>query len=285
MKSVRKKLWFLWEKVMPEIDDFFVINDSFKADPHEIVEIFNRFKNAKIPKTQLQKHFGALLQSNNNKLLFRKKEIDNKPKQEFWTLCFLDAVTKNYNQNIKYSGNNNISRENLKEIASFSLYPDRIQKTKNFLMEKGIYLYFIENVKGSKIDGAVFLTDQSAIAIGLTTRFYRLDYVWFTLLHELSHIILHYEQLKNGIISLEDSREEIEIQANVLAKESIINRVKYRVCDAKRTLESADVIRYAEENNIHPALLAGIIRRDLNNYTAFTDIIENSKIREEDVYD
>jgi HTH-type transcriptional regulator/antitoxin HigA len=120
----------------------------------------------------------------------------------------------------------------------------------------------------------------------LTVRFERLDHLWFTLLHELSHVILHYNYLiKEGIISIENSQDEIEVEANRLAKEAIISPEIYRVCKPKRTRNSGDLRKYAKDNHIPPELLAGIIRRDLNNYQVFNDIIMNFKIRRSDLYE
>ena len=42
-----------------------------------------------------------------------------------------------------------------------------------------------------KIDGAAFLVDEIPV-IGMTLRLDAVDNFWFTLLHEVAHVILHY---------------------------------------------------------------------------------------------
>jgi HTH-type transcriptional regulator/antitoxin HigA len=269
---------------MPEIDDFFVNTDISQINLNNVIEKYLYFKNSSIPDNYIKKYFGALLQDYDNKTLFKRKEISNSPIQEFWTLRFIDIAENNYD-NINIKKYSTFGINDLKEIVNICFYDDRIKRAKEYLITKGIYLYFIDSLPGTKIDGAVCLTTFSTIAIGLTVRFERLDYLWFTLLHELAHLILHLDLLNEGIISIEDSQEKIEVESNRLAKESIISPEKYRVCLPKRTLETDDLYKYAKNNNIHPALLAGIIRRDLYCYNKFSDIIDKYKLKRSDLYD
>ena len=268
---------------MTELDDFFVINDMSEFDINEVIEKYKYFKKSTIPENYLKKHFKVLLQRDQN-VLYKKQEITNNPLQEFWALRFFDMVENN-NENTPIIRYSSINENDLKEIVKICLYDDRMTQVKNYLNKKGIYLYFIDFLPGTKIDGAVFFTSNNSIAIGLTVRFERLDHIWFSLLHELSHIILHFEYLNEGIISFENSQDIKEIEANRLAKDSIISPEKYRVCIPKRTLIADDVYKYAKANNIHPVLLAGIIRKDLNDYSIFNNIIKKYEIKRGVLYD
>lgn len=262
---------------MFEIDDFYVNNDISKIDLNKVKEKYNYFKNASIPESYLKKHFKVLLQENDNKTMYKKKESDISPLQKFWTLRFIDMAENNYDNLLK-NNYSLIDKNDLKKIINISKGDNVIYKIKKYLLEKGIHLYFLDSLPRTYIDGAVYLTSYSTIAIGLTLRFERLDYILFTLLHELSHIIIHNDYLSDGLISIEDSQEEIEMEANRFAKDMIISPQMYRVCLPKKTRETNDLIDYADEYNISPILLAGIIRRDLNNYQIFNEIINNSKI-------
>jgi len=267
------------------MDDFFVINDINQIDLNKVIERYKYYKNSSIPDKYLKKHFRALLQDTNTKMMFRKKDNIDTPLQEFWTLRFIDMAENNY-KNLPINKYSSLGKNDLKKIVNICLSNDIIIKTKEYLMSKGIYLYFIDSLPNTMIDGAVYITSYSTIAVGLTLRYERLDYVWFTLLHELSHIILHYQYLnENIIISIENSQDVKEAEANRLAKDSIISPKEYRVLLPKRTLNSDDLNKYAVINNIPPALIAGIIRKDLNNYQIFSDVINNFKINRSDLYD
>jgi HTH-type transcriptional regulator / antitoxin HigA len=271
---------------MPEIDDFFVLNDDSQIDLNKVIEKYKYFKNSPIPVNYLRKHFGILLQDDESNMMFKRKEIANNPLQEFWALRFLDMAENNY-ENLSIKKFSPLEKNILKEVVNICFSENRINEVKYFLMSNGVYLYFIDYLPGTNIDGAVYITTHSTIAVGLTVRFERLDHIWFTLLHELAHIILHYQFLSDSknIISIENSQDIIEIESNRLAKDSIISPEKYRICLPKRTRNSNDIIKYSKENNVHPALLAGIIRRDLNIYNIFNDIIEKYKIKRSDLYE
>jgi HTH-type transcriptional regulator/antitoxin HigA len=269
---------------MSDIDDFFVINDISQIDLNKAIDRYKHFKNSSIPDNYLKKYFSALLLDTNDRIMFKKKEITDKPLQDFWTVRFIDMAENNYN-NLPINKYSSLEKKDLKEVVKICLGDNIISDTRNYLMEKGIYLYFIEPLPGADVDGAVYITGLSTIAVGLSLKYNRLDYVWFNLLHELSHIILHFDILKEGILSIENSPDIKEMQANRLAKEAIISPEEYRVLLPKRTRNPVDLIKYARLNNIPSALLAGIIRRDLNDYQLFSEIVNVFKINRSDLYE
>ncbi|MCL2138423.1 MAG: ImmA/IrrE family metallo-endopeptidase [Treponema sp.] len=269
---------------MLEIDDFYVINDTSDFDLNKAIENYKYFRNAKIPEIHLKKHFSALAVNDQN-ILYKKKEIANNPLQKYWTLRFIEMAEKNVS-NIPKTNKLSLEKSDLQKIAKLSICDDRINRVKKFLKERGIYLYFIDSLPGTNIDGSVFCTSNDSIVIGLTVRYERLDNLWFTLLHELSHVVLHENYLKEGgHISFDKSQDIKEIEANRLAKDSIISPEKYRACIPKRTRDVNDLLIFADNNNIHPALLAGLIRNDLNDYMIFSEIIVNAKIERSKLYD
>ncbi|MCL2244116.1 MAG: ImmA/IrrE family metallo-endopeptidase [Treponema sp.] len=269
---------------MFDIDDFFVSNNINNININTVIDRYNYFKSSSIPENYLKQHFKVLLQDTDNKMMFKKNEIKNKPLQEFWTLRFID-MAENYNDDFSVNNISSLDKGDLKEIINICFKENIVAEIKNFLNARGISLYFIEPLIGTKIDGAVYITGSSSIAVGLTVRFERLDHLLFSLLHELSHIILHKQHLTGGIVSITDSQEEIELEANRLAKDSIISPEIYRVCKPKKTKISSDLLKFAAEYNVHPALLAGIIRKDTNNYRIFNDIIQKIKINRNDLYE
>jgi len=265
---------------MLEIDDFFVAGDINQIDLKKSIEKYRYFNDAGIPKKDLIENFSALSRNYNAKMMFKKNSnISDNHLQEFWVLRFLEIAENN--NCIFTKKHSSLSKDELKEIADISLKDERIKLVQKFLMEKGIALYFIASLPETKIDGAVFLTNNGTIAVGLT-KYKRLDYLWFTLLHELSHTILHSKLLEAGIISIEDSSEEIEVQANKMAIDAILCYKEYSKM-INQKMNSSDIIKYAQDNNIHPALLAGIIRRGKKDHTLYEDIIDTYKIMENDL--
>lgn len=118
----------------------------------------------------------------------------------------------------------------MNNIAKYSKSIRSFNEIENLLREKGIILIYESYIKGSNIDGACLTLPNGIPVIAVTMRFDRLDSFWFTLLHELAHIHLHYEYLKDPIVDdLEnESQEKFEKQANLLAKFSIVEKHEWR---------------------------------------------------------
>ena len=71
-------------------------------------------------------------------------------------------------------------------------------KLKVILADCGIALVFLPHLKGSFLQGASFM-DGRKIVVGLTVRGKDADKFWFSLFHEIGHIILgHIGQLNGG---------------------------------------------------------------------------------------
>jgi len=71
--------------------------------------------------------------------------------------------------------------------------------------------------------------------IGLTLRHDRIDNFWFTLLHELAHLVEHYQVLSSTDHVFFDeldieTDDEIEAQADRLAKNSLVPSKFAKIC-------------------------------------------------------
>lgn len=180
----------------------------------------------------------------------------------------------------------------INEIAKLSVNVENVYKLHEILMSYGIILIYERYIQGSKIDGACFKLNDGTPVISISFRFDRLDSFWFTLLHEISHIILHYDNLNNPIIDdlysqVKSTDIKIERQANNLAKSAILDRAAGRslISEIRNVGNNSKgayelISDYSKEFKIHPALVAGVLSFDLNNYTLFAKILNEYKIRD-----
>lgn len=157
---------------------------------------------------------------NKFKVLFRKKTNASDALYALW-LSRISQVAKNrlLEDNItKFEG---LTKDDLKNIAKLSKDKSNILKLPSILSTYGIILVYEKSIQGMKLDGAVFKLFTNNPVIGISLRYSRYDYFWFTLMHELSHIVLHYEELDTPIFDDLDEVADvlIEKQANKLAKE------------------------------------------------------------------
>lgn len=201
---------------------------------------------------------------------------------EFWVSESKKIATEEYVNSRPPKFDSNLATRALgKSVAELSLNPTNLLAVKDLLAKYGILLIKCNYVSASNIDGVVFLLPTGNPVIVLSGRFKRLDSLWFTLLHELAHVIQHYDSLSNPIVEniiepISEARpEKIERQANKLAKEFLISRDNWRSSKALITGRDEDLQKDSAQFKIHPVLLAGLIRFDKNNYRLFSKIIKN----------
>lgn len=68
---------------------------------------------------------------------------------------------------------------------------DGITAARDALDEAGVALCFVRQVPGTRVSGAAWWPRGQRPVIGLTERHRRADQLWFTLAHELAHLVLH----------------------------------------------------------------------------------------------
>lgn len=82
-------------------------------------------------------------------------------------------------------------KDGLKALHSLLGSAEEVRRVPALLADAGVRLVLIEHLPQSKIDGAAFWFDearkQPVVAVSL--RFDRIDFFWFTLVHELMHIL------------------------------------------------------------------------------------------------
>jgi HTH-type transcriptional regulator/antitoxin HigA len=151
------------------------------------------------------------------------------------------------------------------------------------LVKSGIILVYERALPRMKLDGVVFRLDSGHPVIGISFRFPRLDNFWFTLMHELAHISLHMRFLDDPFFDdLEtDSEEVAEKQASRLAKDSFVERQLWRNCEPKYDKSDNAVIKFSKKIGIHPAIVAGMLQRELNEFYMFRKIVDDVDVRKE----
>lgn len=174
-----------------------------------------------------------------------------------------------------------VTKAELKAFAKMSADVESLQELPDVLAQKGILLIHERSLPGTKVDGACFKLPSGNPVIALSLRYSRLDNYWFTLLHELSHVHLHYNELDNVIVDDFDEVDEelIEKQANKLTLESFIPRSSWRNCEPKFSRAPEDVVKFADAMGVHPAIVAGRLRKELGRYDLFAEIVNEIDVR------
>jgi len=161
-----------------------------------------------------------------------------------------------------------ITDEFLKQLAKLSRSVDGPKIAAEFLAMKGVVLVVEPHLPKTKLDGAAMLDQDGTPVIGLTLRYSRVDYFWFTLMHELIHVQRHLTRQSPAFVDEDDldNEDEREAEANFLAAEAFIPRHIWQASEALRTKRGEAVMKLADSLMIHPSIVAGRIQRETNNY-------------------
>lgn len=171
----------------------------------------------------------------------------------------------------------------LVDLVRLSKLDDGPARASELLKEHGIILIVELHIPGMKVDGAAFLVDQIPV-IGITLLRDALDNFWFTLLHEVGHVILHYRTgLAAGFFDDSESmqvdgleEEANKFAANMLIPEELWSRSPARIAKTANPIEC-----FAEQLGISPAIVFGRVRLERKNYAIFSDKIGRGKVRKQ----
>ena len=242
-----------------------------KANSRELVE--NLFSKIGMP-LQLQ---GMLRQSN-----FRSAPKSDRNALIAWAAGVLKK-SKSITAPIKYK-DGIVNLAFMQELAKLSTMENSPLAVRDYLLKHGIILLIEPHFPGTKLDGAVLFANKDNPIIGLTLRHDRLDNFWFTLMHELAHVALHY---KNSTDIFYDELDEIkglelgdkEREADDLAGEALVPTAKWEISPAKLIPSTMAANSLAKELGVHIAIVAGRIRHDGAKYIYLNNIIGQSKVR------
>lgn len=168
----------------------------------------------------------------------------------------------------------------LREVAQLSWFEQGPILAVEFLEKHGIAVIIEPHLKSTRLDGAALKDIDGTPIIGLTLRRDFLDNFWFTLLHELAHLWKHIGKdemfLDDFDVSSEDRREA---EANRIAREAFIPRISWKRSSAYLSPSRENIDALSRELKIHPAIIAGRIRRETGNYQLFSDLVGNGEVK------
>jgi HTH-type transcriptional regulator/antitoxin HigA len=169
----------------------------------------------------------------------------------------------------------------IKEVVQLSRFEEGPRMAIELLKNHGIAVIIEPQLKGTMLDGAALKEVDGTPIIALTLRYDRVDNFWFTLVHELVHVWKHIDDANEAILDdLEHaSTDKRESEANRIARDAFIPRSIWKRTDAYLKPSRETIVELAKELKIHPAIVAGRLRKEAGNYNQFTDLIGQGMVR------
>lgn len=147
-------------------------------------------------------------------------------------------------------------RKSIPEIRKMTRMPakDFCKKLSTLLAECGIAIVFLPHIGGSFLHGATFY-DGNKIVLGLTVRGKDADKFWFSLFHELAHIIYGH------IGKTEGTTQEDEHDADLYASETLIPEDKFNAFAQRGNITENTIKQFADEEEIDAGIVLGRLQK------------------------
>ncbi|MEO6680354.1 MAG: XRE family transcriptional regulator [Pseudomonas sp.] len=239
---------------------------------------------AGVGKTELVRSYFLGNGGQNAPVLHRKKfHGENKP-NEYALLAWQARVLEKARQQIESGSINEYEHSDswLRELARLTNKSKGPLAAKDFLAHKGVILVIERHLPSTYLDGAAMILETGHPVVAMTIRHDRLDNFWFVLFHELAHISLHlFDSLQMDFFDEESKNQGdgIEKEADDFALESLIDSISWDSCLSRFLLTKESILLDAKRLDIHPSIIAGRIRKESGNYSIFSDLLGQGKVR------
>ncbi len=228
---------------------------------------------------------------------------------QFFSVASFDTLSKVYQiESIAYRKTNTkeVSKENLKawlrfgeieaakiETKVFSLEKLKLLLPKikklnllepneyssqlvNILAECGIALVFLPYFKNTYVNGATRWINPNKVSIMVTPKNKMEDILWFTLFHELGHVVKHSK--KENYISFwdEDNLNENHIdrekEADKFASEMIISQKNWNQFLKNSLYTYSEIRKFAKEVKVKPGIVAGRLSKETGDWQKYSKL-------------
>lgn len=149
------------------------------------------------------------------------------------------------------------------------------------LAECGIRFVLVEGLKGAKIDGATFWMANDEPVIALSLRFDRIDWFWFTLLHELDHVEHGEGSMDVTLVGTDatrsDAKPEAEQRADSSATSTLLSpeALDDFIRRNRPLFSKVRIAGFAHLAGVHPGIVVGQLqRKDVISYAHSRDMLE-----------
>lgn len=167
------------------------------------------------------------------------------------------------------------------ELAGLSFLDSGPKLAFEYLKKFGIRLVTLEHFKKTYLDGAALVLEDRSPVVSMTLRHDRLDNFWFVLFHELAHVKLHL--YCDGATAIYDDLDLKDVDG--VEREADELAVKYLIpSEAREELSTitraGDLNKLSKKFKRNPAIFAGYLRNERNNYRIFNQMLGRNTVRE-----
>jgi HTH-type transcriptional regulator/antitoxin HigA len=137
-----------------------------------------------------------------------------------------------------------------------------VPQLRRILAEHGVVLVFVPHLPRTGAHGATRWLGNKAV-VQMSLRYAWGDIFWFTLFHELGHVLRHSR--REIFVEGEDASTRMspaEVEADRFAADVLIPPVDHRQLTAQRTFSASSIQDFADAIGVAPSIVVGRLQHD-----------------------
>ncbi len=157
----------------------------------------------------------------------------------------------------------------LSELQRLLEVPTDVARVPEILSRAGIRCVVVEPLPQIRIDGACFWLAADKPCIAMSLRYDRIDYFWYTLMHELGHVFARDgwqgegEPLDMDLVGQQaatsESKPPFEQNADQFAVSQLVpqDELANFIARSRPHYSRAKILAFAQRFNVHPGIVVG----------------------------
>jgi len=135
--------------------------------------------------------------------------------------------------------------------------------------ECGIRFQIVKHFKGAPVHGFIEKTDADKMILFMTIRQAWADIFWFTLFHEIGHIV--NEDIKTRFVDYTFAETEEEVMADKFAQDVLLSPNAYSEFIATDDFSMDSIKKLAKKENVKPYIVIGRLQKEKRlSYKSYT---------------
>lgn len=148
--------------------------------------------------------------------------------------------------------------DNLREMTIQS--PDKFLKPlRETLAEAGVAMVLCPHFSKTRTHGATFWLRRDKAVLMMSNRGKWADIFWFSLFHEIGHLLLENWRAVCVEVGAQDDQEK---RADKFAGDRLINPEEYKIFVRRRAFYPTDIETFAKRAGVHPGIVVGRLQHD-----------------------
>lgn len=172
-------------------------------------------------------------------------------------------------------------RSTLPELRNMTVleFEDTLPVLRDKLSECGIALVLLPSLKNSGVFGATKWLNKNKVLVALSDRGKYLDGFWFSLFHELGHVM--QKKMKKTLVEMDNMVVDdiLEIEANEFAKNILIPISDFNEFKSKQAFSETSVIKFSNSINVDSGIIVGRLQKEgYIEYSKFNSLRKKFKL-------